>query len=84
MERASGDADSARPVGNDDISLPALRADFPQFRIWRETAGNRTRYIARSLRFGIRPHTVVTADLAELRTELRHGTSSSPPKIDGR
>lgn len=74
MERAPGDAASARPVSDSDASLPALRSDFPQFRIWREVAGNRTRYIARSLFPGIRPHTVVTADLAELRTELSHGT----------
>lgn len=84
MEGAPGDAAGARPVGNDDISLPALRADFPQFRIWRETEGNRTRYIARSLCLGVRPHTVVTADLAELRIELSHGSSSSSPQIDRR
>ena len=82
MERAPGGTASARPAGDDGTSLPALRSDFPQFRIWRETEGNRTRYIARSLFLGIRPHTIVTADLAELRTELSRGTNSntSPPR----
>lgn len=54
----------------DSSALPALRDEFPQFRIWRETTGNRTRYIARRLSRGTHPHTVVTSDLAELRTEL--------------
>jgi hypothetical protein len=84
MEGAPRDAASARMAGNDEISLPAVRADFPQFRIWRETAGNRSRYIARSLCLDVRPHTVVTADLAELRTELSRSTSSSSPKNDRR
>jgi hypothetical protein len=60
--------------GNSDISLPAVRSEFPQFRIWRETEGTRTRYIARGLSPGVRPHTVVTADLSELRAELSHGS----------
>ena len=70
MERASG---------NSEISLLALRSEFPQFRIWRETEGTRTRYIARSLLPGVRPHTVVTADLAELRAELSHDSKQQPP-----
>lgn len=50
--------------------LPALCAEFPDFRIWREVTGDRTQYIARSLRPGIGPHTVVTADLDEMRDVL--------------
>jgi hypothetical protein len=83
MERASGDTTSARtPAGTDDATLPALRAEFPQFRIWRETTGSRTRYIARSLHRGSRPHTVVTPDLDELRAELRAGHATSRPAAD--
>jgi hypothetical protein len=70
MERASG---------NSEISLPAVRSEFPQFRIWRETEGARTRYIARGLFLGVRPHTVVTADLAELRAELSDGSKQQAP-----
>jgi hypothetical protein len=79
VERASDGA-----VGNSEISLPALRAEFPQFRIWREIEGSRTRYIARSLFLGVRPHTVVTPDLAELRTVLRQGSKQQAPEADRR
>jgi hypothetical protein len=50
--------------------LDRLRADFPSFWIWRETTGSGVRYIARSQRAGLNPHTVVTADPAELRAVL--------------
>jgi hypothetical protein len=50
--------------------LDSLRADFPQFWIWREHTGSGIRYIARSQRAGLNPHTVVTADPAELRAAL--------------
>lgn len=50
--------------------LASLRASFPQFRIWRETIGERRRYVARRLTPGTRPHTVVTPDPAELRAAL--------------
>ena len=50
--------------------LTALRDEFPGFRIWREIIGDRTRYIARSAHPGTSPHTVVTAELDELRTTL--------------
>jgi hypothetical protein len=83
MERAPGKSTSARPrAGQDDASLPAVRTDFPRFRIWRETVGNRTRYIARSLHQGTRPHTVVTADLAELRAHLSAGHDEGKRKAD--
>jgi S-adenosyl methyltransferase len=51
--------------------LPALRAEFPGWRIWREDTCGRVRYIARSRRVGLHPHTVVTADLPELRQALQ-------------
>jgi O-methyltransferase involved in polyketide biosynthesis len=53
---------------NDELA--ALRDEFPGFRIWRETIGDRTRYIARGARGGISPHTVVTEDVGELRDAL--------------
>ena len=43
--------------------LAALRDEFPGFRIWRETIGDRMRYIARGAGLGISPHTVVTDEL---------------------
>jgi hypothetical protein len=81
MERARGGASSARsPTGQTDAALATLRADFPEFRIWREITGNRIRYIARSLHADVRPHTVVTPDLAELRAELERGPARDRPK----
>ena len=68
MEHAPGGV-----AGNGETSLPALRSEFPQFRIWREAEDSRVRYIARSLFPGVRPHTVVTPDLAELRAKLSQG-----------
>ena len=50
--------------------LAALRDEFPGFRIWRETIGDRMRYIARGAGLGISPHTVVTDELGELRAAL--------------
>lgn len=59
-------------AGEDDSTalLIALRADFPAFRIWCEIIPGRACYIARRLRPGPGPHTVVTDDLTELRTAL--------------
>ena len=50
--------------------LASLRKDFPRFRVWRETIGDRVHYVARSQHPGLNPHTVVTDDLAELRAAL--------------
>jgi hypothetical protein len=61
-----------------DDPLPRLRADFPQFRIWREQTPGRVRYVARRLDASVRPHTVITADPAELRREL-----SASRRLDG-
>jgi len=60
---------------DDRPTLSALQQEFPQFTIWREVTGERTRYIARQARPGINPHTVITADLAELRTILANSTA---------
>ena len=56
------------PTLIDDLAV--LRADFPAFKIWREHIPGRARYVARSLRDGLNPHTVVTSDLGELREAL--------------
>ena len=53
--------------------MTALRADFPDHEIWREDDGGHVRYIAR----GQHPHTVVTADLGELRTALSGASGQS-------
>jgi hypothetical protein len=50
--------------------LTGLQEEFPSFRIWTETIGKRARYVARSQRPGLNPHTVVTDDAAELRAAL--------------
>jgi hypothetical protein len=68
-----------RPPG-DNAALPALRDEFPDFRIWQEITGHRTRYIARRLSRGTHPHTVVTSDLAELRAELTADPGTLPPR----
>jgi hypothetical protein len=80
MKRESnGTSGTPPPADTDNTTLPAARAEFPQFRIWQETTNNRIRYIARSLHRGIHPHTVVTADLGELRAELSAGLDASRP-----
>jgi len=59
-------------AANDDGpgELAGLRKEFRGFRIWREITGDRVRYVARSQFPGLNPHTVVTADAAELRAAL--------------
>ncbi len=56
--------------------LEEIRQRFPAFRIgWEFTHGRRPRYIARRTRDGVHPHTLVTADLAELHDELSRATT---------
>jgi len=50
--------------------LAKLQEDFPGFRIWREVTGERVRLVAVCRRHGTSPHTVVTAEAAELRAVL--------------
>jgi hypothetical protein len=47
-----------------------LQADYPQFRIWRETVPGRHRYVARNQHLSVNPHTVITDDPDELRAAL--------------
>jgi hypothetical protein len=55
-------------VGED---LAVLRAEFPAYKIWQEQTPGRVRYVARSRRHDVNPHTVITADVAELRGALQ-------------
>lgn len=82
MEISSGRDAATRPIPARDTTpavrpallprdtLGVLQAEFPRYRIWREDICGRVRYIARSLEGGLRPHTIVTADLAEMRPAL--------------
>lgn len=67
------------PAAGQPDPLPPICAEFPGFRIWREITGDRARYIARSLRHGTSPHTVVTDDLDELSDMLREARSEQQP-----
>jgi O-methyltransferase involved in polyketide biosynthesis len=58
-----------RPPAAPDPLL-ALQHQFPRHRICQETTCGRVRYVARSLEHGLRPHTVVTDDLEEMRAAL--------------
>jgi hypothetical protein len=53
-----------------DLTLAALRKEFPRYRIWLEQAHGHYRFIARRQHPGTRPHTVITSDPAELRAAL--------------
>jgi hypothetical protein len=56
--------------------LARLHAEFPGYRIWHEITGTRARLVAVRRYHGTSPHTVVTADPAELRAAL---AASHPP-----
>lgn len=60
-----------------DLSLEQLQRDFPEFAIWHEPMPDRARYIARARDLSTGLHTVVTADLRELRAALAEAVS--PP-----
>jgi hypothetical protein len=62
-----------------DAILAALRAEFPGFRVWAEPAGGRYRFVARRRQPGTGLHTVVTSDLAELRTALAAARNEQEP-----
>jgi hypothetical protein len=50
--------------------LLGLQRDFPGYRIWQESHGERKRFVACRIVASIRPHSVVTADPDELRDAL--------------
>jgi hypothetical protein len=53
------------------LELKKLQAEIPGYRIWREVAGDHVRLVAVALTPGASPHTVITADMAELLDVLR-------------
>lgn len=65
-----------RPLPGDG-DLADLQEDFPDFRIFKEVTGERARLVAIRRHHGTSPHTVVTADIAELRAALT-GNSQTP------
>jgi len=58
-------------------TLRQIRSEFPGFEIWREVAVDRTRFIAQARDLDTSPHTVVTADLGELRDALAGQASTA-------
>jgi hypothetical protein len=67
--------DPAPPPRRD---LADLQEDFPGYRIFREVTGERVRLVAVRRQHGTSPHTVVTADVGELRAALNGPTSDAP------
>jgi uncharacterized membrane protein len=63
---------------DNQTTLTALQGEFPAFRITRETTLQGPRYIVRSLRLSQHPHTLITADPAELRAALAPAHSQDP------
>jgi hypothetical protein len=61
--------------------LATLQAEFPEFWICREIVRDRSRYVARSRQVGRHPHTVVTADQAELREALGPAPATAPASV---
>jgi hypothetical protein len=59
--------------------LADLQQDFPGYRIWQEPMGDRLRLVAVSRNPGVSPHTLVTTDLAELRSALANSALTSDP-----
>jgi hypothetical protein len=60
----------ADPPAVPEDPIVRLRADFPQFDIWRENIYGRRRYVARSRHLSVSPHSVITEDPDELRAAL--------------
>lgn len=55
-------------------AIADLQRDFPGYRIWQEPMGDRIRLVAVRREPGTGPHTLVTADLIELRAALARST----------
>lgn len=63
----------------DGLTLRDVRAEFPQYAIWRDVTPARTRYHAQRVRPCIQPYAVVTASLGELRAELAKSGEPQEP-----
>lgn len=58
------------PVAGQQDEAAALQKQFPSYQIWVDETLGRSRYVARGRFLGLRPHTVITDDPAELRAAL--------------
>ena len=65
-------------TATDLAALDAARNDFPSYQIDMELTLERPRYVARRTHPGPGPHTLITSDLAELRTELGINRQAPP------
>ncbi len=63
--------------------LADLQQDFPGYRIWQEPMGGQIRLVAVRRGPGTGPHTLVTADLVELRAALAKSTTAIPGPAQG-
>jgi hypothetical protein len=75
MTTDSHNAQVSRPArGPSEVELAELmrlRESYPRHLIiYEDTLGRGMRYTARSASIDVRPHTIITSDLAELRDEL--------------
>jgi hypothetical protein len=77
--RPSSDSVTAAGPPADPGELALTAAGFPGFRLWRETTGDGTRYVARALSLATHPYTVVTSSLSELAAALDAGPQDSRP-----
>ena len=66
------------PSATELADLQSARRDFPGYEIDLDLALDRRRFIARRTGPGPGPHTLITGDLTELRTELA-ATRPAPP-----
>jgi hypothetical protein len=64
--------------------LADLQNDFPGYRIWQESMGDRVRLVAVRRGPGVTPHTLVTADPAELRAALADSADLAPVRTSSR
>jgi O-methyltransferase involved in polyketide biosynthesis len=84
MEPATGDdahtGDPAACPGPDDqATLRDLRNEFPHFAIWREDMPDGTRYNATRVAPGSGLHSLITADLGEMRAILTEARCEQHP-----
>ena len=63
-------APSASPQVTPGQAVTSLQEEFPAFHISREVTGEHARFVAVRRHTGTSPHTVVTADIDELRAAL--------------
>ncbi|HEY5989103.1 MAG TPA: hypothetical protein VIV12_22390 [Streptosporangiaceae bacterium] len=75
MELAPGDT----PRQAEPATLRDLCNEFPQFAIWREVMPDRARFTAQRIGFEHGLHSVITADVAELRAILTQARAGKPP-----